>query len=516
MPSSQARVRNVLTGRNVLEANAVHSNYHGGFIHVNDAMHVITKMVLREADIDFTYDHVSRSLLSTKYVWLYASRFMDCIHSVLAVEGVEIVGNSFDVDGVPVYTQPSVTEAPDGMYVNVKEYEFVPSQSSNGTLSFKEFKAIPQSDRPRAIGRSSGGGSLVLLGTRRILKLKADSTGNLVKTYRSMHIDNHGREIIEYDSTTRQAIYDYNNALHFSSGGNGSMFGYHRGGQYRAQFDAQMETGKWYFGLEAEKQDADAKAYAEYLSGECGQWCAERDSSLCGRSGAEFITPIMPLHNGSEIRKSFQLHRWMLDASIDNNGNANRTACGGHMTISKKGMSGQELMSKLNHFMPLLYSLYIGRLNTNYGGAVRKAQTGSTRRAVSVKSFGVEIRIFSAVPSMEGAWWRVQLLQVIADMIDSGEVQSYKDVANAIVTDKHPLRKVLRKQYDSKRLRDKFSLTLMFGHIYETNNADIDLTGTSNDVVHKSSRIRTAYNQFRDVRHCLSSVWGISEINPQS
>jgi len=202
----------------------------------------------------------------------------------------------------------------------------------------------------------------------------------------------------------------------------------------------------------------------------------------------------------------------MLDAKLDDNGNAGRTACGGHMTISKAGMSGRELLTHLHHFVPFFYSLYIGRLNTGYGGAVSKGSITNTRRAFNLKSFGVEIRIFSGVPSMEGAWWRVQLLQVIADMIDSGEVQSYKDVANALVTDKHPLRKVMRKMYDSKRIRDKFALVLAFGHMYENENGAINISGTSDDVKHKGDRIITAFNQFQEVRRCASRVWNVQSI----
>ena len=300
-------------------------------------------------------------------------------------------------------------------------------------------------------------------------------------------------------------IDEYNQA---PSDYDGRLFVYHQGSGYRSDYDAPMVEGKWYIGIEAEKQDDIARKYAMYLNGKCSGWAAESDGSL-GNGGVEFISPILPLHDGSQVRKNFQRNRWMLDAALDCNGRAAASNCGGHITISKKGMSGSELQEHLHHFAPLLYSLYIGRLNTHYGGAVRKRRFDS-RQAFCTKSFGVEIRIFSGVPSMEGAWWRVQLMQVMANMIDSGKVNSYKDVANAMVETKHPLRKVLRKMYDSKRIRDKFALVLAFGHLYSTEgNTTISLDGTSTEVKHKASRIMTSLNEFNEVKRCVRRLWGV-------
>lgn len=519
-----SQVRNILTNRMINRENARFSNEMVGHIHINSAQQVICNVVL---DVSRRYDSIAK-----EYDWVsndYAR--LDCIklniitknnygriHTLtsFAVPSIDLSAfNSFNLDGEIVYTNLSVDgdNIPSELMKEASIIEYRSDSGSDAVLPYKQW--IAMSNRPSA--RPVSQRRLYYAGSEMLCEYTINQHGWLSSrlTERRMEVGTAGvdqRLIIENDSDSYRAYQQWSNDRFVSRRNSGSIFGYHQSGSFRTQYDAQMENGKWYFGIEAEKQDSLARGYAQYLGGECGQWGAERDSSL-GSGGVEFISPILPLHNGSLVRKNFQQHRWMLDAKLDDNRNASRTACGGHMTISKKGMSGSDLLTHLHHFVPLFYSLYIGRLNTNYGGAVAKSDVSRSRRAFNLKPFGVEIRIFSGVPSMEGAWWRVQLLQVIANMIDSGEVQSYKDVANALVTDKHPLRKVMRKQYDSKRIRDKFALVLAFGHMYENNGSStIDISGTSDDVKHKSDRVVTAFNQFRDVRSCTHRLWGVSSI----
>ena len=522
-----SQVRNIATGRMILERNAVWSTIMNGHLHVNGYVQIATAVetissLNRFHTFNFTYDFVTPD---------YKAGRCETYHFVARNGGSGIVYKNVvmptgtnlaelyrkNLDGRDIYFSEYVDldNLPDWLTEEVQVLEY--NGGSQGALSYNQFKALPVLSRPSEL---TGNDSLREVRKERVMRIKFESnllthtTRQRYVTYTDANGTTHNQLLVSFErgSDSETAVIDYINNRHRSSGGSG-LFGYHRSGQYREQFDAQMETGKWYFGIEAEKQDADARSYASYLGGRCGNWGAERDSSLRG-GGVEFISPILPLHNGSLVRKTFQKHKWMLDAKLDNGGSENRSNCGGHITISKKGTNGAELMGHLHHFMPLFYSLYIGRLNTNYGGAIRKSEARFTRSAVSVKSFGVEIRIFSGVPSMEGAWWRVQLLQVIANMIDSGEVLSYKDVANAMVSDKHPLRKVLRKMYDSKRIRDKFALVLTFGHMYETDgNADIDISGTSDDVKHKGDRLITAFNEFRDVRTCVSRLWSVNGIS---
>lgn len=518
-----SQVRNILTNRMINSENARFSAEMGGYIHYNSAQQVVCSVVFNASNrydsITEQYDWVSRDYIQSNCIKLniITKNQYGRMHTLTAyaVPSIDVsTFNSFILDGEVVYTNLSVNgdSIPSELMKEVRIIEYR-GESGQDVIPYKQWVAMSNRPHSRAVSQRT----LHHAGTEMVCEYKLNGSGWLTSrvTERRMNVGTAGidqRILIEYDSDSYRAYQEWSNDRFSSRRNSGSIFGYHCSGSFRSQYDAQMEDGKWYFGIEAEKQDSLARGYAQYLGGECGQWGAERDSSL-GNGGAEFISPILPLHNGSFVRKNFQQHRWMLDAKLDDNGNASRTACGGHMTISKKGMSGSDLLTHLHHFVPLFYSLYIGRLNTNYGGAVAKSDVSRSRRAFNLKTFGVEIRIFSGVPSMEGAWWRVQLLQVIANMIDSGEVQSYKDVANALVTDKHPLRKVMRKQYDSKRIRDKFALVLAFGHMYENNGSStIDISGTSDDVKHKSDRVVTAFNQFRDVRSCTHRLWGVSSI----
>ena len=518
-----SQVRNIITNRMINSENARMSNQMGGYIHVNVAEQVVKSVTI---DADSRYDAIR-----TDWDWVTNDyKESECIkvHIVIkpnngrrahtltqfAVPSIDLSSlNFFKIGDVKVHTNLDVsgTDCPTELLKRVSVLEYRnPQSNGNGILTYKQFTAM--SNRPSAVNTSSA----VLREVRQemVCPYIIDEYGWMRDAVYSRRATIEGieREVSFVRDSDSYRAYDSWNGARFSRNNNGRIFGYHCSGNHRSQYDARMQDGQWYFGIEAEKQDSTAREYASYLSGKCGQWGAESDSSLCS-GGVEFISPILPLHNGSFVRKNFQQHRWMLDAKLDDNGNANRTSCGGHMTISKKGMSGRDLLTHLHHFVPLFYSLYIGRLNTSYGGAVAKGDVAHSRRAFNLKHFGVEIRIFAGVPSMEGAWWRVQLLQVIANMIDSGEVQSYKDVANALVTDKHPLRKVMRKQYDSKRIRDKFALVLAFGHMYENNgSSNIDISGTSSDVKHKSDRVITAFNQFRDVRSCTNRLWGVDSI----
>jgi hypothetical protein len=500
------QVINVLTGRRINEENARLSSFHNGYIHYNVAMRVAKSVTLTNEDwnsSDISWDWVSRNEVSTitKHIHTFNSNGnlnpIAILNGGMIENGKKYTDLSGNVYYYPLYDAVLVSH--NGQHlpeyaVQSARKVLINGSTDGGIQSYREWTE-------RAQIRSS-----VQWGEHyKFFKYE----GVEVYNNRLQNITINGEE----SAVTLTDYRSWDNAVNNSTRGN--IFGYHASSRYRAPFDATIETGKWYFGIEAEKQDSNARAYASYLGGKCDGWGAERDSSL-GSGGVEFISPILPLHNGTLVRKNFQQHRWMLDAKLDDNDNANRTSCGGHITISKGGMSGRDLLNHLHHFVPFFYSLYIGRLNTGYGGAVTKGDVSHTRRAFNLKPFGVEIRIFSGVPSMEGAWWRVQLLQVIADMIDSGEVQSYKDVANALVTSKHPLRKVMRKMYDSKRIRDKFALVLAFGNMYENGNGAIDITGTSDEVKHKEDRVVTAFNQFQEVRRCASRVWGVNSISVNS
>lgn len=508
-----SHVTNILTGRRILESNAAHSNYHGGYIHVNSAKVVIKSVEVKSSMYssrsivnDFVSDETYNNWMSNDLIKNIITFNNDGNQSMLSIVlgYTEIInGTKYTHSDGREYYYPTPSNDADMVEINgqiipwyctIEYTELV--QSNSNVLSFKEYKNLYHTN-PSSIPNLV---NVFMFGeTKRCFRYWND--GYSVRR-ESLSINGIVKKVLRSDYTI------YRNATRNQN----SIYGYHGSASYRTTYDHDIQDGQWAFGIEAEKQDSLALSYARYLGGNCDGWSAERDSSL-GSGGVEFISPILPLHNGSLVRKNFQQHAWLLNAAIDDNGNADKNKCGGHITISKKGMSGSELLGHLHHFVPLFYSLYIGRLNGSYSSAISKNNVSRTRQAFNVKSFGIEIRIFSGVPSMEGAWWRVQLLQAITNMIDSGEVQSYKDVANALVTDKHPLRKVMRKMYDSKRIRDKFALVLSLGHMYENGNSRICIENTSNDVKHKSDRVISAFNEFSDVRRCTSRIWGISSIS---
>ena len=168
--------------------------------------------------------------------------------------------------------------------------------------------------------------------------------------------------------------------------------------------------------------------------------------------------------------------------------------CGGHITISRRGLSTDQLVEKLMPFVPMLFSLYEGRLNNGYSGVQSKDEIErGSRRAIHRKSNGaVEIRIFSAVPSVQGLQFRIKLVQWIAKHIDKGTFTTFAEVADAMFTDKK-LNKLLRTQYSAEKLARKQALAYVFGGCLEGESAS-DFLKNAKDYDRTIERLQRAYS----------------------
>jgi hypothetical protein len=243
----------------------------------------------------------------------------------------------------------------------------------------------------------------------------------------------------------------------------------------------------WFIGIEVEKEDQEMRNRCAYANCDLGNgWIAERDSSLDNSTGVEVVSPVMNLLDTAGLFAEYDRLDWVM--------NADRSLrCGGHITISRNGMSTDELVTKLMPFVPMLFSLYEGRLTNGYSGiqSKRDIEYGS-RRAIHRKNGGaVEIRIFSAVPSVDGIKFRTKLVQWIARAIDSGKFTTYADVAEAMFNDKK-LFKLLKTQYDNTKLRRKQALVYLFAGCLEDVSARNFLKQEDHDRM--IERIKDAYN----------------------
>ncbi len=269
----------------------------------------------------------------------------------------------------------------------------------------------------------------------------------------------------------------------------------------------------WFVGYEVEKEDLGVRNRARRLNSNLGGgWFAESDSSLDGTTGVEFVSPVFDLFNTKHLFEQFDEFSWVMDAGYSR-------ACGGHITISRRGMDADDLIDKLAPFAPLLFSLYEGRLSTQYGGVQTKSEMkGGSRKAIHNCKRGyrpknaVEIRIFSAVSTLDSIKFRTKLVQWICAQIDKGELTTFTKVADAMFSDKK-LNKLLRQQYSAEKLARKQALAYVFGGCLEGQSAS-DFLGSADNYERTIERMKRAYNSVNlYVRREVESKFGSFVVN---
>jgi len=292
----------------------------------------------------------------------------------------------------------------------------------------------------------------------------------------------------------RYAIFE-NEEIARRYGETPSLGGYHL--TTRSKDVLNDESVDWFVGFEVEKEDQEARNRCAWASSNLGNgWVVETDSSLDHRTGFEVVSPVFNLLDTKTMFDEFDRLDWVM-----NSGYSRR--CGGHITISRRGVSAVDLIDKLAPFIPLLFSLYEGRLSTDYGGIQSKAEMkGGSRKAIFNCNFGrpskdaVELRIFSAVSTLESIKFRTKLVQWIVKHIDNGTFTSFTEVADAMFTDKK-LNKLLRSQYSAEKLARKQALVYVFGGCLE-GQSPTEFLANSDNYERTLERMKRAYASVRN------------------
>lgn len=166
-------------------------------------------------------------------------------------------------------------------------------------------------------------------------------------------------------------------------------------------------------GFEIEKEDASIKqslTISEF-NNLCPKWRKERDGSLCDYEGFELISPAFEL-NIKEIKKHIEGNEILI-----NHINAESSkSCGGHINISQKGLTGEELFDNIKGYVPLFHALYYGRSENTYSKAKKANDLKSQKEKFSsfnILDNRVEIRIVSAVKNVNNLLWRAKLIEFI-------------------------------------------------------------------------------------------------------
>lgn len=164
--------------------------------------------------------------------------------------------------------------------------------------------------------------------------------------------------------------------------------------------DTTSEAHPFLVGLEVEKEDG---SFCDFT--ETGEWLAVRDGSL-GDGGFELVSPAFNLtKNKSRISKMLDQVDSFLDANTT-------TACGGHINLSQAGLSGKDLLARIEDCIPLLYAMFPRRLSCDFTAPnVKIYEEAGKYRAVRVGGDRIEFRIFSRVTSREQLEWRIRLIK---------------------------------------------------------------------------------------------------------
>ena len=202
----------------------------------------------------------------------------------------------------------------------------------------------------------------------------------------------------------------------------------------------------WKIGFEVEKEDYDP--IHSYSLSDCDRtmWARESDSSL-GDGGFEFVSPVFNLFtDGLEESVKSPIVSYHINADCSR-------SCGGHINISRSGMTGEELFGLMKPYVPLFLALYSGRMDNTYSKAMKHERSyisGGKYQAIAVKHRIVELRIVSAVPNVDTLLWRRDLIRIVAEGCDNSvrPMQVLRDLLDK----RSALHKHLAKVYDADKI----------------------------------------------------------------
>ncbi len=181
--------------------------------------------------------------------------------------------------------------------------------------------------------------------------------------------------------------------------------------RYHSQSGREDLRGKGVFGIGFEVEKVSSanrdKVHSDLLLQQC-KWVAESDSSL-GDSGYELISPIYNLMSRKLITKDCEFLKDLMKTTRLN------SKCGGHINVSKKGLTSAELLDTIRGYASLFYAMDENRMHAEYS-RVRKfidyKESATKYNCFNVSnSQRLEIRIFSEVESAEHLLKRYEFIR---------------------------------------------------------------------------------------------------------
>jgi hypothetical protein len=206
------------------------------------------------------------------------------------------------------------------------------------------------------------------------------------------------------------------------------------------------DKSKYRIGYEIEKEDEtvrDSIRIDDFEEVTGGYWRKEKDGSLDSESGYELISPTFEF----DVDKIFE-HIESNEQLVAHINAEHSYSCGGHIHLSEKDLSGNEIFEKVKGYTPLFYALYYGRVNKSYckGKSNKDLENENEKyQAIKIHHDRVEFRIISAVPNVETLKWRTKLLMMILQNPTDDIIKAYYNVDTKFT-------KLLKQVYSDEKL----------------------------------------------------------------
>jgi len=234
--------------------------------------------------------------------------------------------------------------------------------------------------------------------------------------------------------------------------GDTTLFNYHQGVTHQDKIPSFVnDDDEFIVGIEVEK--VDRRLQRDSLVYELLQntgWKKESDGSL-GDGGYELVSPKLPLLDMNRILKACEPVKKYINGQSD-------SSCGGHLNVSRKGVSSRDLLKGMKGFVPIIYALYENRLTNRYCQAKKWNNYFNYRdkyTAFYLKNENIcEIRLFSRVTNYTTLQWRIKLLQTLFGDYGKNLNQFVLKMSNRDSS----LYKLLNEQYEHDKIGKKITL----------------------------------------------------------
>jgi hypothetical protein len=316
-----------------------------------------------------------------------------------------------------------------------------------------------------------------------------DIDGDIIHLDEAIYLEDTG-EYVHTDSGREYYYHDNDGYYSYpESKETDGCYDYHDG----PRNDLTTSKTKFVFGVEVEKCDRE-DLVCEYELCEVDQthWTRELDASV--DEGFELISPKYDLFD-DRFDNDILADSREGDTLRDHINGPYDHSCGGHMSFSIVGKSGEEAFSKYSSFFPVLISLYYRRLRKSY--AKIRSNTSLKRghvkySAILVHNRYVEFRIFSAVPNVWTLLWRRDLLRIMARSPKKGFMWWIREA----LTEGRPLNTHLRIQYSQEQIEQRMIYAVAIAeHMMEKKYSEY-VTFATEPQIQSAKRVIASLNSY--------------------